>query len=392
MKKENKTGFSPIGKVIIAISLSAAFLITAVNIGVYTYAKYHSEDSGKGVATVSADFYFTGNYFSHVDSIGWTIGTGQITESEAIDEAHNFDYSYAQGDWEATTPCTFNIEVYNYENTLRYNAETVKYTLYVKLLGEPANPEDTYTFSVYNDDRTETLDTYTLNDGNLVKVEDLTLVGDAPNRNYFSLTVNPANPDTYVPVNVIAYAEITSPDYIDSTIYYIGTIFSPQAARQSFSVKGAFDAEAEIDNGADWLKTLNGLSGYIYTVTTEGEADAEKDIILYWNSEYITLDLHNGVYTEKTVLTSDGEYKERIPIKYDEFVATGKVADLPAEKQNSAYTDYLVYHTAANRSEMFIFYKTENWNTTTEFNEAGENILKPSSYSEFKKLAKAVLY
>lgn len=391
MKKENNIKFSPAGKVITAVSLTITFLITAVNIGIYTYAKYHSEDSGKGVATVSADFFFMSNYLSHVNSISWTNAVG-ANENEAIDENHNFEYVYGDSDWDATTPCTFNLEIYNYENTLRYNAETVKYTLYVKLLDTPQNPADSYEFVVYNNDRTEELSRHTLNDGGLVTISGLTLTGDAPNKNSFTLVVNPDNPDEYVPSNVIVYAEITEPDYIESDLYYLGAVFSPQAAKQTFSVTGAFDVEAEIESGSDWIEALNGLSGYIYTASTEGEADAEHDIILYWNNAYVSFDLHNGFYTEQTHLNSDGTYKERTPIRYENLVDVGEVSGLPAEKQAAGYTNYLVYHCIANRSESFVFYKSESWNTVRKTNEAGENIMFPATYDEFKKIVKVALY
>lgn len=388
-EKRNKKPFSSAGRAIIAVSLSIALLILTINIGVFTYAKYHSEDSGKGVATVSADFFFMSNYLSRVDSIQWT---GDITESEAIDAEHNFDYVYGESDWTATTPCTFNLEIYNFENTLRYNAETVEYTLYAKMLGTPANSNDIYELIVYNDDRTEELERHTLNDAGIVSVKGCTLIGDTSSKNYFGLLVNPDNPDDYVPVNVIMYAEITSPSYIDSSIYYLGAIFSPQAEKQTFSVSGKFDVEAEIESGSDWVKSLNDLSGYVYTASTEGEADEEHDVILYWNDECLSFDLHNGFYTEQTNLAGDGSYKNRTPIEYDGFIGTGKVADLPAEKRPAGYTDYLIYHTIANRSESFIFYKTENWNTEQETDEDGENIMKPSNYDEFKKLVRVALY
>lgn len=386
MEKRNKKPFSSVSKAIIAASLSVAFLILAINIGALTYAKYHSEDSGKGVATVSADFFFLSNYLSRVDSIEWTDGTD--IETEATDDDHKFEFVYGESDWTATTPCVFNIEIYNYENTLRYNAETVKYTLYTKLLGTPPNEADQYELVVYNDDRTEEIKRYPLNGGDIVTVENLTLIGDAASKNSLSLVVVPENPDDYVPVDVIMYAEITSPDYIDSSIYYLGAIFSPQAEKMTFSVSGAFDVEAEIDAGTDWLEALNELSGYIYTATTEGEADEEHDVILYWNSECLSFDLHNGFYTEQTVLDSDGEYSSRKPIEYDDFVEKGKVEDLPEEKQEEGYTDYLVYHTIANKSESFIFYKTANWNTET----ADENTLNPSSDEEFRNFVKVALY
>lgn len=388
-EKRNKKTFSSAGKTIIAASLSVTFLILVINIGVFTYAKYHSEDSGKGVATVSADFFFMSNYLSGVDSIQWT---DDITESEAVDAEHNFDYVYGESDWTATTPCMFNLEIYNFENTLRYNAETVKYTLYAKMLGTPLNSNDKYELIVYNDDRTEELERYILNDSGIVSVEGCTLIGDTSSKNSFGLLVNPDNPDDYVPVNIIIYAEITSPDYIDPSIYYLGAIFSPQAEKQTFSVSGSFDVEAEIQGGSDWIESLNDLSGYIYTAVTEGEADAEHDIILYWNSECLSFDLHNGFYTEQTNLKSDGSYKDRTPIEYDNFVETGKVEDLSEDKQETGYTDYLIYHSPANRSESFIFYKTENWNTEQETNEDGENIMKPSNYDEFTKFVKVALY
>lgn len=391
MEKRNKKPFSSVSKAIIAVSLSITFLILAINIGVFTYAKYHSEDSGKGVATVSADFFFLSNYLSRVDSITWA-HEGTITESEAVDDDHKFEFVYGESDWTATSPCVFNIEIYNFENTLRYNAETVEYTLYTKLLGTPKNPKDKYELVVYNDDRTEELNRYSLNGGNIVSVKDLTLIGDSATKNSLALVVNPDNPDDYVPVDVIMYAQITSPSYIDSSIYYLGAIFSPQAEKLTFSVNGRFDVEAEIDGGKDWVNALNELSGYVYTANSEGEADEEHDVILYWNSECLSFDLHNGFYTEQTKLKADGQYDSRSPIEYENFVAKGKVADLPKEKQVDGYTDYLVYHTIANRSESFIFYKTENWNTEKKTNDEGENIMNPSSYEEFQKFVRVSLY
>lgn len=391
MEKRNKKPFSSVSKMIIAVSLSVTFLILAVNIGVFTYAKYHSEDSGKGVATVSADFFFLSNYLSRVDSIDWA-HDGIITESEAVDDEHKFEYAYGESDWTATTPCVFNIEIYNFENTLRYNAETVKYTLYAQLLGEPKNPNDKYELIVYNDDRSEELSRYSLNDGAMVSIDDLTLIGDGANKNSYSLVVNPDNPDDYVPADVIMYAKITEPDYIDSSIYYLGAIFSPQAEKQTFSVRGAFDVEAEIEGGKNWIDAVNELSGYVYTVTTEGEADEEHDIILYWNSECISFDLHNGFFTEQTNLDASGKYNDRTPIEYDDFIGIGKVVELPEEKQLNGYTDYLIYHSIANKSESFVFYKTENWNTEQKTNEDGENIMKPSAYDEFRKFVRVALY
>lgn len=388
-EKKNKNAFSSVGKTIIAVSVSVAFVILAVNIGVFTYAKYHSEDSGKGVATVSADFFFMSNYLSRVESIEWS-HDGVIAENEAIDENHKFDYVYGESDWTATTPCVFNLEIYNFENTLRYNAETVEYTLYAKMLGEPANAKDKYELIVYNDDRSEEIERHILNNNGIVKIEGCTLAGDEANKNSFGLLINPDNADDYVPVNVIIYAEITSPDYIDSSIYYLGAIFSPQAEKQTFSVVGKFDIEAEIEGGKNWLDALNDLSGYVYTAVTEGEADEEHDIILYWNDECLSFDLHNGFYTEKTNLTAGGKYKDRTPIEYENFVGRGKVEDLPEEKQVNGYTDYLIYHSVANRNESFVFYKTENWNT--EQNGDEENIMKPSTYSEFRKTVKVALY
>lgn len=376
---------------VITISLSVTFLILAINVGVFTYAKYHSEDSGKGVATVSADFFFMSNYLARVDSVSWA-HEGIITESEAVDSDHNFDYVYGDSEWTATTPCVFNLETYNFENTLRYNAETVEYTLCAKMLGTPANPKDKYELIVYNDDRTEELARHVLNSGDIVSVEGCTLIGDAPNKNSFSLLINPDNPDDYVPVNVIIYAQITSPDYIDASIYYLGAIFSPQAQKQTFTVSGAFDVEAEIESGSDWIESVNELSGYVYTATTGGEADEEHDVILYWKDDCISFDLHNGFYTEQTNLTGDGKFKDRTPIEYNGFVGTGKVEDLPIEKQAAGYTNYLIYHTIANRSESFVFYKTENWNTEQKTNADGENIMKPSTYEEFQKLVRAALY
>ncbi len=390
--KKEKQKFSPLGRAIIIISLSAAFLISAANIGVYTWAKYHSEDSGKGVATVSSDFFFLSNKLTSVQSIEWE--RRGATEGEAIDELHSFEYVYGDSTWDATTPCVFNIEMYNYENTLRYNAETIKYTIYAKLLEEPSDPEDTYTFIQYSDDHTRELGRYDLTDMEEVKIENVELEGDIASKNYFGLIVNPNDSDTFSPANVIIYAEITSPDYIDASSYYLGGIFSAQAQKQSFSVTGEFDVESEIDDGGtDWLSALNDLSGYIYTATTEGEADAEHDIILYWDSSYLNFDLHNSYYTEKTVLDSSKQYKERTPIEYDNFIARGKVEDLPEEDQVSGYTDYLIYHALANTNSSFVFYKGENWNTDgTLSDENGEVITAPASYSAFKKLAMIKLY
>lgn len=390
--KKNNKRFSPAGRAIIGISLSLAIIIAMTNIGVYTWAKYHSEDSGKGVATVSSDFFFMSNTLNTVESIEWA-NSNKITEAEAIDELHKFDYIYGESDWTATTPCAFNIEMHNYENTLRYNAETIEYKLYVQMLDTPSNPKDKYEFIRYSDDHSQELARYDITDGKMLVIENLVLEGDAANKNYFSLLVNPANSDDYIPANVIVYAEITSPDYIDSASYYLGGIFSPQAERLSFRVNGSFDIEAEIEAGHEWLDALNDLSGYAYSVETDGEADAEHDLILYWNGEYFDFDLHNSYYTEKTVLNSDNTFKERIPIEYDGFIERGKVEDLPEERRIEGYTDYLIYHIAANRVSTFIFYKGEKWDTdglTTDEND--EIILKPASYDEFKKLAKVQLY
>lgn len=384
----NRKKFSSAGKIIIIVSLSVAFIIAAVNIGVYTWAKYHSEDSGKGVATVSADFFFMSNMLNRVESIDWSFPNP--TENEAIDDYHKFDYIYGDSLWDATTPCVYNLEIYNFENTLRYNAEDITYTLYIRLLNAPQNPADKYEFICYNDSMQETA-RYNLNDGVMVTIDNLILEGDNASKNVFSLIVTPESSDDFVPSNVIVYAQITQPDYVDATQYYLGGIFSPQAAKLSYTASGKFDAEAEIDGGADWLTVLNDLSAYIYTVTTEGEADAERDIILYWDGNYINLDLHNSYYTEKTVLDDGNKYVNRIPIEYENFVARGKVEDLPADKQARGYTDYLIFHMYANRSSSFIFYKTDYWNT--ENLPAGEETARaPASYSEFRRLVRTVLY
>lgn len=390
-EKENRKKFSSAGKAIIIISMSISIIIAAANIGVYTWAKYHSEDSGKGVATVSSDFFFLSNTLSSVESISWS--DSDISEAEAIDENHKFSYVYTDSDWDATTPCIFNIEMHNYENTLRYNAETIKYTLYAKLLQSPSNPDDSYQLVYYSDDHSRELGRYDLTTDGIVRVEGVTLRGDAASKNYFGLIVNPENSDDYVPANIIVYAEITSPDYAaGDAAYYLGAIFSPQAEKLSFTIDGRFDIEAEIEGGADWIKTLNDLSGFSYTVATDGEAGAEHDIILYWDSTYLNFDLHNSYYTENTVL-DNGTYKERIPIEYDGFIERGKVQDLPEKDIIDGYTDYLIYHTVANRNSSFIFYKGENWSTDGKLvDENGEAIISPANYDTFKHLVKAQLH
>ena len=47
MKEENSKKFSSTGRAVIITSLTAAIVIAVVNAGVYTWARYHSEDSGK---------------------------------------------------------------------------------------------------------------------------------------------------------------------------------------------------------------------------------------------------------------------------------------------------------------------------------------------------------
>ncbi len=385
--KNKRKKFSSAGKIIIIVSLSAAFIIAAVNIGVYTWAKYHSEDSGKGVATVSADFFFMSNLLGNVESIDWTYS--YPTENEATDDYHKFEYVYGESNWDATTPCVYNLEIHNFENTLRYNAEDVEYALYV-CLPNPPDTGDKYEFICYNDSMQETA-RYDLNSETMVTIENLTLEGDNASKDVFSLIVTPETAADFVPSSVIIYACITQPDYVDASQYYLGGIFSPQAAKLSYTATGKFDVEDEIDAGTDWLTALNDLSGYIYTVTTEGEADADHDIILYWNDGYINLDLHNSYYTEKTTLDDDNKYVNRIPIEYDGFIARGKVEDLPAEKQASGYTDYMVYNMPANRSSSFVFYKASGW-LTENLPSGDETALAPASYSEFRRLARTVLY
>ncbi len=393
--QSNNKKFSPLGKAIIAASLAVAFIISAANIGVYTWAKYHSDDSGKGVATVSADFFFLSNTLKTVNNVFSFEGEDYTSEAEAVDDEHNFDYIYASGDWDATTPYTFNIEMYNYENTLRYNAETLTYTLYAQMITE-AGAEDTYTIIRYDDTHTKVIERDTLQYGKTVAFENVTLEGDNANKNYFDLIVNPYNSDDYTPAKILVYAVITSPDYIDVESYYLGGIFSPEAEKMKFSVEGEFDVEQTIENGAysNWLEPIEQLSGFKYIATTEGEADAEQDIILFWNADVLDFDLHNSYYTEKTVLDSNKKFEKRVPIEYDGFVARGKAEEMADNYKTDGYTDYLIYHTVANRSSTFIFYKGDNWDIsgTKIDDDSGEIVMSPADYDSFRKLAKVQLY